>query len=358
MILNQVPHKIIGGNHENGMESFLVSIHNYNWFNTWSTAHGSISWRWLVKVFITGIAGFIGFHTANHYHSKGWEVTGIDNFNDYYDPKLKKDRADMLEKLGIRVYPVSLEQVQLGMSMFESVPDLVIHLAASAGIRHSLANPLESIRNNIIGTQKLINHCELLGVKNVIYASTSAVMNGNSLPWNEHDPIGVQVSPYGYTKQCNESQFAVSKINNTVGLRFFTVYGPWGRPDMALFDFTDKIVKGKPITIFNNGDMKRDFTYITDIVRGIWIVSQNMTERDIYRIGNGKQVELMDFVTEIERNIGNGKAEYDFQPMHPADAKETWSDTSKLEKLGYRSDTDVPEGVASFVNWYKNYYHV
>ena len=264
----------------------------------------------------------------------------------------------MLEKLGIRVYPVSLEQVQLGMSMFESVPDLVIHLAASAGIRHSLANPLESIRNNIIGTQKLINHCELLGVKNVIYASTSAVMNGNTLPWNEHDPIGVQVSPYGYTKQCNESQFAVSKINNTVGLRFFTVYGPWGRPDMALFDFTDKIVKGKPITIFNNGDMKRDFTYITDIVRGIWIVSQNMTERDIYCIGNGKQVELMDFVTEIERNIGNGKAEYDFQPMHPADAKETWSDTSKLEKLGYRSDTDVPEGVASFVNWYKNYYHV
>ena len=176
-----------------------------------------------MKVFITGIAGFIGFHTAQHYHSKGWEVTGIDNFNDYYDPKLKKDRADILEKLGIRVYPNSLEQVQLGMSMFESVPDLVIHLAASAGIRHSLANPLESIRNNIIGTQKLINHCELLGVKNVIYASTSAVMNGNSLPWNEHDPIGVQVSPYGYTKQCNESQFAVSKINNTVGLRFFTV---------------------------------------------------------------------------------------------------------------------------------------
>ncbi len=311
-----------------------------------------------MKVFITGIAGFIGYHTANRFLEMGWEVQGLDNFNNYYDSSLKRARADLLHKGGVIVRDCDLNQVSLAMSMFDKVPDLVIHLAASAGIRHSLANPLESIENNIVNTQRLINHCELIGVKNVIYASTSAVMNGNPLPWNEHDPIGVQVSPYGYTKQCNESQFAVSNIDNAVGLRFFTVYGPWGRPDMALFDFTDKIVKGEPITIFNNGDMKRDFTYVADIVRGIWIVAQNMTERDIYCIGNGKQVELMDFVTEIERNIGNGKGEYDFQPMHPADAKETWADTSKLEKLGYRSDTDVPEGVAKFVSWYKEYYNV
>tara|TARA_Y100000385_G_C13060118_1_gene623968 strand:- start:222 stop:1157 length:936 start_codon:yes stop_codon:yes gene_type:complete len=311
-----------------------------------------------MKVFITGIAGFIGYHTANRFLEMGWEVQGLDNFNNYYDSSLKRARADLLHKGGVIVRDCELNQIQLAMSMFDKVPDLVVHLAASAGIRHSLANPLESIENNIVNTQKLINHCELLGVKNIIYASTSAVMNGNPLPWNEHDPIGVQVSPYGYTKQCNESQFAVSKIDNAVGLRFFTVYGPWGRPDMALFDFTDKIVKGEPITIFNNGDMKRDFTYVADIVRGIWIVANNMTERDIYCIGNGKQVELMDFVTEIERNVGNGKAEYDFQPMHPADAKETWADTHKLEKLGYRSDTDVPEGVAKFVSWYKEYYNV
>lgn len=309
-----------------------------------------------MKVFITGIAGFIGFHTANKFLEMGWEVQGLDNFNDYYDPDLKQARADILHKAGVVIHRVDLGRVQLAMS--DQTPDLVIHLAASAGIRHSLANPIESIENNIVNTQKLINHCELLGVKNVIYASTSAVMNGNPLPWNEHDPIGVQVSPYGYTKQCNESQFAVSKIDNAVGLRFFTVYGPWGRPDMALFNFTDKIVNKKPITIFNNGDMKRDFTYVADIVRGIWIVANNMSERDIYCIGNGKQVELMDFITEIERNVGNGKAEYDFQPMHPADAKETWADTSKLEKFGYRSNTDVPEGISKFMSWYKEYYNV
>lgn len=309
-----------------------------------------------MKVFITGIAGFIGYHTANKFLEMGWEVYGLDNFNDYYDPNLKQARADLLHKAGVVIHKRALDQVQHAMS--DQAPDLVIHLAASAGIRHSLANPLESIENNIIGTQKLINHCESIGVKNIIYASTSAVMNGNPLPWNEHDPIGVQVSPYGYTKQCNESQFAVSNIDNAVGLRFFTVYGPWGRPDMALFDFTDKIVNKKPITVFNNGDMKRDFTYVADIVRGISLVANNMTKRDIYCIGNGKQVELMDFITEIERNVGNGKAEYDFQPMHPADAKETWADTRKLEKFGYRSSTDVPEGVAKFVSWYKKYYNV
>jgi UDP-glucuronate 4-epimerase len=183
-------------------------------------------------------------------------------------------------------------------------------------------------------------------------------MNGNPLPWNEHDKCGKQVSPYGYTKLANESQFDVSTIPNAVGLRFFTVYGPWGRPDMALFDFTNKIINNQPITVYNNGDMKRDFTYVKDIVRGIWVVANNMTERDIYCIGNGESVDLMDFITEIERNIGNGKATYDFQPMHPADAKETWSDTTKLQKLGYSSNTDVAEGVTQFVRWYKEYYDV
>ena len=310
-----------------------------------------------MKVFITGIAGFIGFHTAQHYLGEGWEVTGCDNFNDYYDQKLKHDRADILKKLDIKVYHTDVNKIQLAMSLFETVPDLVIHLAASAGIRASLADPIESINNNIIATQKLINHCETLGVENIIYASTSAVMNGNDLPWNETDKCGVQVSPYGYTKLANESQFDVSTINNVVGLRFFTVYGPWGRPDMALFTFTDNIINNKPITVFNDGDMQRDFTYIDDIVNGIWLVSQNMTKRDIYCIGNGTQVNLMDFIHEIERNIGNGQGTYDFQPMHPADAKETWADTTKIETLGYKSSTNVPEGVRDFVNWYKEYYN-
>jgi UDP-glucuronate 4-epimerase len=310
-----------------------------------------------MKVFITGIAGFIGFHTANKFLDMGWEVQGLDNFNDYYDPKLKEARAQKLSALDVNIVRCDLSEIDT-LSLLDYKPDLVIHLAASAGIRHSLANPQESIQNNIVNTQTLINHCEKHSISNIIYASTSAVMNGNPLPWNEHDKCGVQVSPYGYTKLANESQFDVSRIPHAVGLRFFTVYGPWGRPDMALFDFTNKIINNQPITVYNNGDMKRDFTYVKDIVKGIWIVANNMTERDIYCIGNGETVDLMDFISEIERNIGNGKAEYDFQPMHPADAKETWSDTSKLKKLGYNSSTDVPEGVTMFVRWYKEYYHV
>tara|TARA_R110000764_G_scaffold4541_20_gene18622 strand:+ start:1834 stop:2760 length:927 start_codon:yes stop_codon:yes gene_type:complete len=308
-----------------------------------------------MKVFITGIAGFIGFHTAKHYQSMGWEVSGCDNFNDYYDPRLKHNRAIILKRLNIAVYDYDVGV--WGISELEA-PDLVIHLAASAGIRASLENPIECIHNNILATQTLINHCEKLGVENIIYASTSAVMNGNPLPWNEVEKCGTQVSPYGYTKLANESQFDVSKITNAVGLRFFTVYGPWGRPDMALFDFTNKIINNEPITVYNNGDMKRDFTYIDDIVNGIWLVSQNMTKRDIYCIGNGTQVNLMDFISEIEINVGTGFGTYDFQPMHPADAKETWADTTKITSLGYKATVDVSDGVRNFVEWYKGYYNV
>lgn len=310
-----------------------------------------------MKVFITGISGFIGFHTALKYHENGWEVFGVDNFNEYYDPSLKEARKKILWENGINVINMDIRSKDLTSYMMEVKPDLVIHLAASAGVRVSLEQPMEYIDNNIHGSQCVINSCETVGVENVIYASTSCVMEGNPLPWNETDKPGKQISPYGYTKLTNEHQFYVSKIKNAVCLRFFTVYGPYGRPDMALFTFTKNIIENKPIVVYNNGDMKRDFTYVDDVVQGIWLVSQNMTPRDTYCLGNGTQVDLMDFIYEIEKNVGNGKANYDFQPAHAADAKETWSDTTKIQKLGYSSTTNVSEGVRNFVEWYKKYYN-
>lgn len=310
------------------------------------------------KVFITGIAGFIGFHTALKYKANGWDVSGVDNFNDYYDPGLKESRKEILWSKDINVVNMDIRSKDLTSLIVEFQPDLVIHLAASAGVRVSLEEPLQYIDNNIHGTQCVINSCETAGVDNVIYASTSCTMEGNPLPWNETDKVGAQLSPYGYTKLTNEHQFHVSKIKNAVCLRFFTVYGPYGRPDMALFTFTKNILADKPITVYNNGDMKRDFTYVDDIVQGVWLVSQNMTPRDTYCLGNGKQVELMDFIREIEKNVGNGQATYDFQPAHPADAKETWSDTTKISQLGYASTTDVADGVRNFVEWYKEYYDI
>jgi len=234
-------------------------------------------------------------------------------------------------------------------------PDLVVHLGAMAGVRYSMDNPQEYIDNNVTGSMNVILACEEAGVENVIYASTSCVMHGNKLPWKEDDHLYQQINPYGYTKCINESQFAISKIPNAVGLRFFTVYGPWGRPDMALFDFTKNIVAGKPITLFNYGNMKRDFTYVEDIVQGIWLVSQNMTPRDMYNIGYGKQVELERFVSAIERSL-NKTAIREYGPKHPADATETWSDTTKLQKLGYNPSTPIEVGVENFVRWYMDRY--
>lgn len=309
-------------------------------------------------VLITGIAGFIGFHTALKYKKYGFKVVGCDNFNGYYDPELKKARAKTLSENDISVVDLDifLQKQSLKLFVSASCPDLVIHLAAMAGVRHSLNNPSDYIGANIVGSQNLIEACEdLTRSPDVIFASTSCVMHGNPLPWNENDKLGEHLSPYGYTKANTEQQFRLSKIKNVVGLRFFTVYGPWGRPDMALFDFTRKILNGESIPIFNFGNMKRDFTYIDDIVKGIFIVSNNMTPRDIYCLGNGNQVDLMEFIHHIEDTLGT-KGTYDFQPRHPADAKETWSDITKIRKLGYEPETQIKEGVRNFVEWYVDYY--
>lgn len=311
-----------------------------------------------MKVLITGIAGFIGYHTAIKFNQLGHDVAGFDNFNNVvYDNNIKHARVKELRKHNIFILDVDLVKDMGGMLdelIHNEMPDLVIHLAAHAGVRVSLDNPIEYIQNNIIGTQNLITVCEEAGIQNVIYASTSCVMEGNDLPWGPDEKLNMQLSPYGYSKQTNENQFNISAIKNAVGLRFFTVYGPWGRPDMALYTFAEKIINNQPIDVYNNGDMKRDFTYIDDIVQGIEIVSRNMTKRDIYCIGYGKQVQLMDFISHIENSLDRTAIKV-YKPKHPADALETWSDISKLEKLGYKPTVPVSTGVSNFIDWFKNY---
>jgi len=314
----------------------------------------------LSKIAITGISGFIGFHLANKLKTNGYDVVGFDNHNDYYEKSLKIERKKILNNKGIYIYQYDLKNSkQMQTFMNDTRPDVVIHLAAYAGVRHSIEAPNEYIHNNIVGTQNLIEAMEKSGVENVLYASTSCVMAGNELPWKEDEKCGYQLNPYGYSKFTNESQFMSSKFKNAIGLRFFTVYGPWGRPDMALFSFTKNIIDGNPITLFNYGDMKRDFTYIDDIVAGIEILVNRIEssdgEKEIYNIGNGQQVQLLDFVKEIEKNLSR-KSIHDLQPKHPADTQETWSDTTKLRALGYNPKTSIKEGVANFVEWYKDYY--
>ena len=315
-----------------------------------------------MKYYITGINGFIGFTLAKKLSELGHEVTGIDNMNHYYDVSLKIARNRILVKEhGIRSnYGSLLSNGDLNHTLSKEKPDVVIHLAAYAGIRNSIENPNQYITNNVTGTQNLINACEKYGIENVLYASTSSVMADNKIwPWNEQERLGEMLSPYAYTKQSNEHQFKISKIKNTMGLRFFTVYGPWGRPDMALFTFANKIVAGEPIDVYNYGNMKRDFTYVDDIVQGIFGLLDQIPEGDeIFNIGYGKQVGLMEFITEIEKNLGR-TAEKNMLPMHPADSKETWSDTSKLYNLtGYNPKTSVADGVKEFIDWYKSYYRI
>jgi UDP-glucuronate 4-epimerase len=314
-----------------------------------------------MKIFITGIAGMIGFHSAKFFAEQGWEVLGIDNFNTYYDPTLKEDRANILkDEYGIRTIRCDIQDFYKVRDELKDV-DVVLHLAAYANPRHAMDEPQPYIDTNITGTQRIIEVVEELNIP-VVYASSSCVMHGQPLPWNEHDRPAHQNNPYGWSKRANECQFMHSKIARSAGLRFFTVYGPYGRPDMALFKFTDNIVKGKPIDLYNFGDMKRDFTYVDDIVQGIGLVvgkvtSDTDTYHEIYNIGYGQQVQLLDFVDHIEKNLGR-TADRNLVPAHPADTPETWSDTTKLQQLGYNPTTPISEGVEKFVNWYKEYYKV
>ena len=315
-----------------------------------------------MKILITGQAGMIGFHSAKNFASKGHTVVGVDNFNDYYDVNLKNERARILkEDYDIETIHCDIQDNKIRDLKYLEDVDVMLHLAAYANPRHALEEPQPYIDTNITGTQRLIEAAEVYNVP-VVYASSSCVMHGQPLPWNEHDRPDMQNNPYGWSKRANECQFGHSNLPRSAGLRFFTVYGPYGRPDMALFKFTDAIVKGEPMTLYNFGDMKRDFTYVQDIVNGIELVvdkAVNDTDswHEIYNIGYGEQVDLLEFVDEIEKNLDR-KGERILAPKHPADVPETWSDTTKLQGLGYKPTTSIKEGVKEFVSWYKSYYGV
>lgn len=311
-----------------------------------------------MRILITGGAGFIASHLADSLLEDGFDVIGLDNYNTFYDPALKKNRV---EYFGHEVYECDLKDFDDLDQAFNTIkPHIVIHLAARANVRDSFGKERIYHQDNIDATQNLIEVCKMYKVQKVIYASTSSVYGGTPIPptgWVEDQVTGHQLNAYAYTKYVNECQFKISGLNN-VGLRFFTVYGPWGRPDMALFQFTDNIVKGKPIQAFNYGDMKRDFTYVGDIVNGIkTVLFEDVPTNQIYNIGRGKQVELMHFIKCISKELGR-EADIELAPRHPADTLETWSNTGKLRELGYKPRVNIEQGVEAFVRWYKEYYGV
>ena len=307
------------------------------------------------RVLVTGAAGFIGSQLCDRLQKRGLVVKGLDNFNDHlYTPSLKRDR---MVHFDIDIWGCDLrDEIKVEALLREFKPDTIVHLAAMAGVRDSLGKEKSYHQNNIDATQNLIDTCRKhLPDTRIVYASTSCVYAGSPVPWVEGKESGKQLNAYGYTKWANECQMQSSGLN-TVGLRFFTVYGPWGRTDMALCDFTKNILDEKEITVYNYGDMKRDFTFVEDILDGVEIVLDNadIESGEIFNIGRGEQVALMDFISEIEKNTGK-QAIKNLAPKHPADTLETWSNTSKLEALGYQPKVSIAEGVERFYEWYKEY---
>ena len=303
------------------------------------------------RVLVTGAAGFIGSQLCDRLQKRGLTVKGFDNFNNHlYTPSLKRDR---MVHFDIDIWGCDLrDELKVEALLREFKPDTIVHLAAMAGVRDSLGKEKSYHQNNIDATQNLIDTCKKhLPDTRIVYASTSCVYAGSPVPWVEGKETGKQLNAYGYTKWANECQMQSSGLD-TVGLRFFTVYGPWGRPDMALFDFTKNILDEKEITVYNYGDMKRDFTYVEDILDGIEIVLDNtdIESGEIFNIGRGEQVALMDFINEIEKNTGKDAIK-NLAPKHPADTLETWSDTTKLQALGYQPKVSIAEGVERFYEW-------
>lgn len=310
------------------------------------------------KVLVTGAAGFIGFHTALHLKEKGDQVVGLDNFNDYYDPQLKEMRAEMLEKKGIRVIRGDICDLPLLEKIVrEHRITHLVHLAAQAGVRYSLVNPKAYILSNMEGFANVLEVCRHAHLK-LIYASSSSVYGTNTkIPFSIEDPTDNPASFYGATKKANEVMaFSYHHLYQipTIGLRFFTVYGPWGRPDMAYYSFAEAIYAGKPIPLFNHGKMERDFTYIDDIVAGISAALDLEGKAEIFNLGNHKPETLNTFVSLLEKYIGK-PALKEYLPMQPGDVPITYADIEQSqEKLGFYPKTGLAEGLEKFVAWFLN----
>ncbi len=322
------------------------------------------------KYFITGSAGFIGFYLAQSLLKQGAEVIGLDNLNDYYEVSLKEERLALLkEHKNFTFIKGDLADKENLLAVFrEERPQIVVNLAAQAGVRYSIDNPDAYIQSNIVGFFNILEGCRFFPVEHLVYASSSSVYGGNEkVPFSVEDQVDHPESLYAATKKSNELiAYAYSRLYQIplTGLRFFTVYGPMGRPDMAYFKFAKKIMADEPIQIYNNGDMLRDYTYIDDIIAGVLAVLCNPPDRDekgafykLYNIGNHHPVKLMDFIRVLEECLGK-EAKKEFQPMQKGDVYQTYADVSGLmEDFGFKPDTSVEEGLARFCSWFLDYYH-
>jgi UDP-glucuronate 4-epimerase len=333
-------------------------------------------------ILVTGAAGFIGFHVARGLVQRGRPVVGIDTVNDYYDPRLKLARLDLLKGYsGFEFLKMDVADRASMEGLFARIePELVIHLAAQAGVRYSLQNPHAYVEANLVGFLNILEGCRHHGVRHLTYASSSSVYGANTaMPFSVHHNVDHPLSLYAASKKANELMaHCYSSLYGlpTTGLRFFTVYGPWGRPDMAMFLFTKAILEGRPIDVFNNGKMKRDFTYIDDIVEGVIRASDTIATPNpswdgaapdpgtsrapyrLYNIGNNQPVDLMRVIALLEAELGR-EAKKNFLPLQPGDVPETYADVAALvESVGFQPATPIEEGIPLFVSWYRDYYNV
>ena len=336
-------------------------------------------------ILVTGASGFIGYYLCEALLKVGHKVIGLDNNNNYYDVNLKNARLQLLgieledaqvfNSLSVStIYGSQMQFIRMHLENREALPklfkefkfDMVCNLAAQAGVRFSLENPEAYIDSNVIGFMNILECCRHYGVKRLVYASSSSIYgNSEKVPFNESDNVDKPISLYAATKKSNELMaHTYSHLYGieTIGLRFFTVYGPWGRPDMAMFLFTDAIINGNSIKVFNNGDLSRDFTYIDDIVAGVCAAlledSKDKSLYKLYNIGNSAPVKLMDFIKSIENNLGV-VAKKEMLPMQAGDVNQTWADVSRLQKdYDYKPNTSIAKGVQSFIDWYKRYYKI
>ena len=338
--------------------------------------------RNIKNIIITGSAGFIGFSVCLKLLERGEYIIGIDNHNDYYDPKIKEARLELLTNhSNYRHYRADISDKNNLYEIFKyHEPNKVVNLAAQAGVRYSMKNPLAYIDSNIVGFANVLENCRKFKIEHLVYASTSSVYGANTkMPFSEHDSANHPLSVYAASKKSNELMaHAYSYLYQipTTGLRFFTVYGPWGRPDMALFKFTKAILEEKPIDVYNYGKHSRDFTFIDDIVEGVIKILDNPAKDNhnwdsaqpdpssskapwcIYNIGNNKPFQLMDYIDALENKL-NKKAKINYLPMQPGDVLDTFANVDNLKnKFNYKPSTQVIEGVSSFVKWYKKYYRI
>jgi UDP-glucuronate 4-epimerase len=311
-----------------------------------------------MKVLVTGVAGFIGMHCAQRLLARGDEVVGIDNLSPYYSVDLKRDR---LKQIAVRFFETDIADASSLENVFrDEKPEAVLHLAAQAGVRYSLENPASYVQANLVGFANLLECCRRHPPRHLVFASSSSVYGSNrKLPWSEGDNVDHPVSLYAATKKSNELMaHAYSHLYGlpATGLRYFTVYGPWGRPDMSPMLFAAAIMEERPIQVFNHGDMQRDFTYIDDVVEGTLRVLDRPSPYAVFNIGNHQPVSLLDYIGELERALGK-KATLEMKPMQPGDVKSTYADTRALQQaVGFVPSTQLRDGLARFAGWFRNYY--